>query len=220
MRTTRNPMPLISIPRFSALKTSALITSALITFVLVTALFLAPRAAMAAGGGEGSDPVMDLIYQMGNFVLLIAVIFFVARKPVMAYLAERRTQIKDDLDKAAELLSTAEARQAEIQARLRDLEAQLEEIQELSKQRAEEESERILAKARAAAERIQSDALEATAQELLRAQRELRAEAAGLAVELAGEILKEQVVDADRQRLLDEFITRVEPRSDNQTRGA
>ncbi len=215
MRTTRNPMPLISIPRFSALKTSALIT-----FVLVTALFLAPRAAMAAGGGEGSDPVMDLIYQMGNFVLLIAVIFFVARKPVMAYLAERRTQIKDDLDKAAELLSTAEARQAEIQARLRDLEAQLEEIQELSKQRAEEESERILAKARAAAERIQSDALEATAQELLRAQRELRAEAAGLAVELAGEILKEQVVDADRQRLLDEFITRVEPRSDNQTRGA
>ena len=81
--------------------------------------------------------------------------------------------------------------------------------------RAEEESERILAKAREAAARIKSDALEATSQELLRARRELRAEAAGLAVELAGEILKEQVGDADRQRLLDEFITRVEPRSEN-----
>ena len=187
---------------------------------LLVAIALVPRAALAAGGSEGGDPVMDFIYQVGNFALLIAVIFFVARKPVMAYLAERRTQIKNDLDKAAELLSVAEARQTEISARLRDLEAQLEEIAELSKQRAEEESERILAKARATAERIQSDALEATAQELLRAQRELRAEAAGLAVELAGEILKEQVVDADRQRLLDEFITRVEPRSDNQTRGA
>jgi F-type H+-transporting ATPase subunit b len=187
---------------------------------LLVAIALVPRAALAAGGSEGGDPVMDFIYQVGNFALLIAVIFFVARKPVMAYLAERRTQIKNDLDKAAELLSVAEARQTEISARLRDLEAQLEEIAELSKQRAEEESERILAKARAAAERIQSDALEATAQELLRAQRELRAEAAGLAVELAGEILKEQVGDADRQRLLDEFITRVEPRSDNQTRGA
>jgi F-type H+-transporting ATPase subunit b len=189
-------------------------------YALLVAIALVPRAALAAGGGEGGDPVMDFIYQVGNFALLIAVIFFVARKPVMAYLAERRTQIKNDLDKAAELLSVAEARQTEISARLRDLEAQLEEIAELSKQRAEEESERILAKARAAAERIQSDALEATAQELLRAQRELRAEAAGLAVELAGEILKEQVGDADRQRLLDEFITRVEPRSDNQTRGA
>jgi len=187
---------------------------------LLVAIALVPRAALAAGGSEGGDPVMDFIYQVGNFALLIAVIFFVARKPVMAYLAERRTQIKNDLDKAAELLSVAEARQTEISARLRDLEAQLEEIAELSKQRAEEESERILAKARAAAERIQSDALEATAQELLRAQRELRAEAAGLAVELAGEILKEQVGDADRQRLLDVFITRVEPRSDNQTRGA
>ena len=189
-------------------------------YALLVAIALVPRAALAAGGSEGGDPVMDFIYQVGNFALLIAVIFFVARKPVMAYLAERRTQIKADLDKAAELLSVAEARQTEISARLRDLEAQLEEIAELSKQRAEEESERILAKARAAAERIQSDALEATAQELLRAQRELRAEAAGLAVELAGEILKEQVGDADRQRLLDEFITRVEPRSDNQTRGA
>ena len=202
------------------MRSSMPLTYAYAASALLVAIALVPRAALAAGGSEGGDPVMDFIYQVGNFALLIAVIFFVARKPVMAYLAERRTQIKNDLDKAAELLSVAEARQTEISARLRDLEAQLEEIAELSKQRAEEESERILAKARAAAERIQSDALEATAQELLRAQRELRAEAAGLAVELAGEILKEQVVDADRQRLLDEFITRVEPRSDNQTRGA
>ena len=202
------------------MRSSTSLPDAYAASALLVALALVPRAALAAGGSEGGDPVMDFIYQVGNFALLIAVIFFVARKPVMAYLAERRTQIKNDLDKAAELLSVAEARQTEISARLRDLEAQLEEIAELSKQRAEEESERILAKARAAAERIQSDALEATAQELLRAQRELRAEAAGLAVELAGEILKEQVGDADRQRLLDEFITRVEPRSDNQTRGA
>jgi F0F1-type ATP synthase membrane subunit b/b' len=62
--------------------------------------------------------------------------------------------------------------------------------------------------------------MEATAQELLRAQQELRAEAAGLAVDLATEILKEQVGDSDRQRLLDEFITRVEPRSDNHDQGA
>jgi F-type H+-transporting ATPase subunit b len=216
MRMMRTPKSLIS-DLVSVLNVFALLPLVRVTAI---AIAIAPGAAMAAGGGEGSDPVMDLIYQIGNFVLLIAVIFFAARKPVMAYFAERRTQIKDDLDKAAELLGAAEARQAEIQARLRDLESQLEEIHALSKQRAEEESERILAKARAAAERIQSDAVEATAQELLRAQRELRAEAAGLAVELAAEILKEQVVDSDRQRLLDEFITRVEPRSDNHTRGA
>jgi len=172
-----------------------------------------PGQALAAGGG--GDPLMDLIYQVGNFLLLLGVIFFVARKPVMAYFASRREQIMGDLDQAAAVLAAAEARQAEIQSKLGELEAQLAEIQEQSRQRAEEESQRILAKAREAAERIQSDALEASAQELLRAQQELRAEAAGLAVELATEILEQQVGDSDRQRLLDEFITRVEPRSDN-----
>ena len=56
-------------------------------YALLVAIALVPRAALAAGGGEGGDPVMDFIYQVGNFALLIAVIFFAARKPVMAYLA-------------------------------------------------------------------------------------------------------------------------------------
>lgn len=185
---------------------------------LVLAATLSPGSALASGGGD--DPVMDLIYQAGNFLLLLVVIFVVARKPVVAYFAGRRDQIKSDLEQAAALLADSEARQSEIQARLADLESQLEEIRQVSKQRAEEESERILAKAREAAERIQSDALEASAQEVLRAQQQLRAEAAALAVELAGEILNNEVGDADRQRLLDEFITRVEPRSDDYGRGA
>ena len=185
--------------------------------VLAVAAWL-PGRALAAGGSD--DPLMDLIYQAGNFLLLLGIIFFVARKPVMAYLAGRREQIMGDLDQAAAVLTAAEARQTEIQAKLVDLEAQLAEIQDLSRQRAEEESERILAKAREAADRIQTDALEASAQELLRAQQDLRAEAAELAVELAAEILEQQVGDSDRQRLLDEFITRVESRPDNHDRNA
>ena len=47
-----------------------------------------PGRALAAGGSD--DPLMDLIYQAGNFLLLLGIIFFVARKPVMAYLAGRR----------------------------------------------------------------------------------------------------------------------------------
>ena len=188
-------------------------------WIAVATVFL-PHAAGAAGGGEDGDPLMDLIYQAANFALLIGVIFFVARKPVVAYFAGRREQIKADLDQAASTLAAAEARQTEIESKLADLTAQLDEIRELSRLRAEEESERILAKAREAADRIQTDAIEASAQELMRAQRELRSEAAALAVELAAEILNEEVGDADRERLLDEFISRVEPHSDNQEAGA
>ena len=82
---------------------------------------------------------------------------------------------------------------------------------EISRRRIEEEAERILAEANATAERIRNDAQVAADQELRRAQRRLREEAADIALDLAGTILREQATDADRERLMDEFITRVEP---------
>jgi F-type H+-transporting ATPase subunit b len=68
----------------------------------------------------------------------------------------------------------------------------------------------LLADARAAAERIRSDAANAVDHEVRRAQANLRAEASQLAVELAAGILREQVTTQDRDRLIDEFIARIE----------
>ena len=65
--------------------------------------------------------------------------------------------------------------------------------------------------ARATAERIRRDAAAAVDQELRRAQTQLREEAADLALELAATKLRDQVGDSDRDRLVDEFITRVTP---------
>ena len=63
------------------------------------------------------------------------------------------------------------------------------------------------------AERIRRDAQAGVAQELRRAQSELREEAADLALEIAARKLSEQVGEADRERLVDEFILRVEANS-------
>ena len=92
-----------------------------------------------------------------------------------------------------------------------DLTSEVEEIREGASRRAEEEAERILAEARATADRIRSDAQAAVDQELRRAQAELRDEAAELALEIATQKLTDTVSDSDRERLMDEFITRVEP---------
>ncbi len=80
-----------------------------------------------------------------------------------------------------------------------------------------EESERLLAEARKSAERIHADAAAAIDQELQRARRELRAEASDLALKLAAEILRERVGESDRERLADEFITRIEASSHDGT---
>jgi F-type H+-transporting ATPase subunit b len=177
--------------------------------VLVSmAAFVTPLHAFASGDAGGGDA---LFWQAVNLAIVLGVLFYFGRKPVSEFFTTRRAQISSDLESAATLLKEAETRNSEIQRRLIELESQLEDIRETTRRRAEEESERILAEANKTAARIQSDATAAVDQELMRAQRELRKEAAGPALELAGNILREQVSEADRDRLLDEFITRVEP---------
>ena len=147
-------------------------------------------------------------------LLLLAHIIYFARKPIKAFFGDRRTQIQDELRRAAELKAEAEARYTDWQRRLTDLDAELETIRATARERAETERDRIVADAEAAAERIRSDAHAAVEQELRRARERLRQEASELAIEIAAERLEEQLTDDDRSRLLDEFVQRIEHRSE------
>ena len=171
-------------------------------------------AAEAASGGDGQGAVMEAVWQGVNLVIILGVLIYFGRAPIQAYFASRRATIKNELNEAAELLTQAEQRNSELQRRLVDLNSELEGIREAAHARAEDEAEKILADARASAERIRNDAKAAAAQELSRAQTELRKEAANIAMDLAAQKLSQNVADSDRERLMDEFITRVEPSSD------
>lgn len=176
------------------------------TLLSIVAVLFVATPALAAGGEEGPS----LFWTTFNFVLLIAALVYFVRKPALDFFAERRDGIRQDLDQAAQLKKEAEERYSKWQRRLADLEQELDGIRETARARAEEERASILADARASAERIQRDATAAIEQETRRAREDLRDEASNLSVELAGGILKQQVGDGDRDRLLDEFISRIE----------
>jgi len=182
---------------------------------LALILFLYSGVAAASGDSheDGAEVLKQTIYQGLNLALLLGVLFYFGRKPISEFFATRRSGIKSELSEAADLLAEAEQRNAELQRRLVDLGSEVEGIREEAGRRAEDEAERILADARATAERIRRDAQAAVAQELRRAQSALRDEAADLALEIAARKLNEQVGDADRDRLVDEFILRVESNS-------
>ena len=174
---------------------------------LAVALLLAAGPAAAEGeGGHGGS----LFWQIANVVLLVAVLIYYARKPVLAYLAARRDTITKDLEAAAQLLADAERRLAEWSRKAASLDQEVAQIRDATRRAAEAERDRILADARASAERMRQAAAAVAERELRLAQEALRREAADLAVELAAQLLREQVNDADRTRLLDEFIARVE----------
>lgn len=177
--------------------------------MFAAAIALAAGPAVAAGAEHGPSHA-ELIWQAVNLALLVGIIVYAARRPVKSFFAERREQIQNDLEESAEFLKQAETRYAEWQRKLVDLETELGQIRAMARQRAHEERDRILAEARAAAERIKDDARAAIDQELRRAEGALRQEAADLAIELAAKLISDQIDDSDRARLVDEFITRVE----------
>jgi F-type H+-transporting ATPase subunit b len=181
---------------------------AMVAFALV--LFASVAVASGDSHEEGTGILKELIYQALNLALLLGVLIYFGRKPISEFFSTRRSGIQSELSEAADLLTQAELRNSELQRRLVDLGSEVEGIREEAGRRAEEEADRILADARTTAERIRRDAQAAVAQELRRAQSELREEAADLALELAARKLNEQVGEADRERLVDEFILRVE----------
>lgn len=174
------------------------------------ALLTAIPALLAAAPAAAAEAETGLFYPLFNLVLLLALLVYFARQPIRKFFHDRRAEIADDIDRASELRRDAERRFAEWQRKLADLDAEIERIHSTSRRRAESERDQIVAEATATAERIRDDARAAVAQELQRSREILREEAADLAVELAGNLLTEEVSAADRERLVDEFIERIE----------
>lgn len=164
-----------------------------------------PSAARAAEEGGGT-----VFWEVFNLLLLVGVLIWATRKPVLAFLAQRRDRIQEDIASSERLLREAESRLNEWSGRAERLEADVGEIRQLTRERADRERERILEEAERVAQRIRRDAEAAVERELARARQTLREEAADLAVELAERLLRENVTDADRARLVEEFVTRIE----------
>jgi len=169
--------------------------------LLVTLQALPAYASDSSAGG-----LQTLFWPAINLVILIAALVYFTRKPLQAFFEQRRSKIQGELQSAADQLATAETTYAKWQRRMIDLEGELDEIRATSRERAEAERQRIIEDARAAAERIRRDATAAVELELRRARDTLREEATQLAIDLAAERLTREVTDADRDRLVDEFI--------------
>lgn len=162
---------------------------------------------------------MAQLWHALNLLVLVAALVYFARGPIAGYLNSRRSQIEAGIESAGRELAEAEGRLADCERRAAALDQELEEIRRVVRQQAEADRDRLLAEARASAERIRRDAVAAAEQEVRRARDGLRAETVDLAVRIAGDLLRGQVTDADRTRLVDDFVQRIErPESAAQAR--
>lgn len=189
-----------------------------VIIAVAVCLLLAGLAAagFASEGGEGAHHVdtakqmKDFAWRVLDFAVLVALMVWALKKAnVKKALADRQDALERALKEALEARAAAEKKYAEYSEKLEKAGREIDEIYAAVKREGELDRERIVAEAKAAAEKIQEQAHRAAEQEVLKAKAELREEAAGLAVQLAGQTLKEHIRKDDQDRLVGDYLTKV-----------
>jgi len=175
--------------------------------LLLVLLPIAARASEEAGHGPSGATIF---WHAFNLLVLIAILVYFGRGPITGFLSARRAQIEEGIESAGRELAEAERRLATCEQRAAALDSELDEIRRVVRQQAESERDRLLAEARATAERIQRDAVAAAEQEVRHARERLRTETVDIALKIAADTLRSQVTDSDRARLVDDFVQRIE----------
>jgi F0F1-type ATP synthase membrane subunit b/b' len=184
--------------------------------VAVTAV---ASAAMAAGGhGEhhainwwSPDPeAPPLGWFIVNFVVFFGGLVFFARKPIRAAFLQRHETIKQQIQEATEAFDSATERYEGYQIKLANVDDEAAQFVARGREDGQTEGERALAAGREYSERLRADSETIVVQEYEGARARLRRDAVAGVMRAAERILREQMTDADRDRLVEEAIAELE----------
>ena len=170
--------------------------------------------AFASGGGHGGEhggSLTNLIYRILNFVLMVIILVVVLRKTsVKEFFSNRKEEIRRKLEELKREKEAAEGRCRELEKKLEEFELQKKEILEQFKADGEAEKQKIIEEARERAAQILAQADMTIEREILAARNRLMQDVINLAANRAEEIIAGQINDSDQDRLVNEFIERVE----------
>jgi F-type H+-transporting ATPase subunit b len=166
-----------------------------------------PQSAFAAE--EGKWGIWLGVGRFLNLFLVIAVVILVTRKPLSNFFSGRTRFIQEQLAEAQEARRVAEAKVAEIESRMGRLDDELREIKAAAEKEAQDEYQRLLAAAEQDAKRIVDRSRQEIEGLTRAAQTELKAHAAELSVQLAEEKIRSEITDADRERLVANFVAKL-----------
>jgi F-type H+-transporting ATPase subunit b len=177
---------------------------------------LAIASGVAQGAaGLGADAEGQALFQINffqviiaatNFVVVLAIIWTFAFKPITRMLSERKERIEEGLRDAEQARKDREAAEAERLAALQEARREANDILTRAQKVADESRQRDLAATREEVERIRARATADIEAEKQRAIGELRAEVADLALEAAGRVVGETMNDERQRRLVEEFL--------------
>lgn len=200
-----------------AFEKKGLLKSVMVPGAVCAAVIGLAALGFAAEGGEGAHHVdtgkqmKDFMWRVIDFAALLGVIIWALKKAnAKGALADRTANIEKALREAEEARAAAEKKFAEYSGKLEKANQEIDGIYAAIRKEAESEKERIIAEAKMTADKIREQAAATASQEVLKAKAELRGEAARLAVQMAEQSLRENIKKDDQDRLVNDYLTKVE----------
>ncbi len=182
---------------------------------------LLPAVALAspeAHGGEHSNEIVwvsDIVNNTGKTGLLwlfinFAVLMWILNKVLFSKLkvstAEKSDAIKSELAKATEARADAESIISEYRGRMDRLDAEVQELMDDAKRRADADRKQILEAATLEAERIKASAAAAADREALSRKRAIENEIVDAAVARAEAVIRSKIGAADQRKMVDDYV--------------
>ena len=168
----------------------------------------------AAGGDHGAGEHGISWWVIGsmvtNFVLFFGFLFVKLKGPVKGALVERRTNMAKKLEEAQAKQREAEAQLAEYKAKLANLEVEVQRVVSSYEATAKAEVQRMRQDNDKAIERLARESDFTIQQEMRKAEKMIREAAVRATLEAAESLIKERITDADRRRLVDQYISNLE----------
>ena len=156
-----------------------------------------------------SPDVGMLILTWAVFLLLLAVLYKFAWKPILTALDAREQSIKKSLDDVERIKSEMENIDAARRQLIGEAQEQSKEIIDQSRKAAREAAQVIENRAREEARISLENALRDIREETQKAQMRLREESAQIAIELAGKLLEENMDTNANQKTVNRFINEI-----------
>jgi len=149
-------------------------------------------------------------YYILDFIAFVAIIVYTARKPLAAFLDKRYADVSKEIAAAHELRDAAQKKYDAYKARMDNLAVEMEQILSDARTGTEAEVQRILTEAKSQVERVTAEEKTRLDQESKRIRDELQREAAGLALKLAEQMVRERLDGKGQQQLVDRALTEME----------
>ncbi len=183
-------------------------------WIIILGLVLMASLAWAAGhGGEEAAwnvrAWKDFFWRCLNFLLFLAIIYKLAGKNIKEFFGGRTQKIEEEFKNLEMRKREAEAKLRDVEGRIANLEQEREAILEEARRQGEAIKNAIIDKARRDAEEIKKQAEVKVRQEFEQEIEKIRAEMADRIIESAEKILLNRLGVKEQEQLIDKYLTRV-----------